>query len=110
LEAQVVMNHGFDRRGKPVLRPALVETEEGLYVFIDCMVHGRIAQCIACTSDTDSAKRDLREIPIPDRLSEANNSGQKTIARPAAARPSMQERSEAAGRSQGEAQVPRKPK
>jgi hypothetical protein len=110
LEAQVVMNRGFDRRGMPVLRPALVETEEGLFVFIDCMVHGRIAQCIACHADAHTAKRELRDIPDPDELSSTSSSGQKTIAQPGAGRSSMQDCSVVESRNQRDATVPRKPK
>jgi hypothetical protein len=51
-EATVVTHHGFDRSGHPIIRPALLETRDGLYVFLDCMVHGRIAQCISAPGDT----------------------------------------------------------
>jgi hypothetical protein len=43
-EATVVFNHGFDQHGRRALKPALVESAGDFYVFVDCLVHGRVAQ------------------------------------------------------------------
>lgn len=59
--ALVVFNRGF-QRGRRVLRPALVESDDGLYMFVDCPVHGRRAQAIAPACDAHLGKSLYREV------------------------------------------------
>jgi hypothetical protein len=45
------MHYGFDLYGNFVLRPALMETDLGLFALAECPVHGLIAQRIIVTDD-----------------------------------------------------------
>jgi hypothetical protein len=58
----VVFNRGFDKRGRRILKPALVESEDGLYLFVECPVHGRRAQAIAPSCDACLGKGLYREV------------------------------------------------
>jgi hypothetical protein len=50
-EVTVVMHFGVDLYGTYVLKPALVQTEAGVFVLVECPCHGRIAKRVCVTGD-----------------------------------------------------------
>src|SRR4051812_32273339 len=62
-EAGIVMYHGHDANGRMVLRPATLNTPEGLYVFMECPIHGCTAQCIAPPCDAHLGQGLISDVP-----------------------------------------------
>jgi hypothetical protein len=54
--AMVVFHRGFER-GRRVLKPALFESDDGVYLFLDCPIHGRRAQAVTPACNAHLGKR-----------------------------------------------------
>jgi hypothetical protein len=60
-EARVVKAEGLNRAGEIVTGPKTIQTADGLFIFLDCVVHGRVKQCIASPSEAEILTSEFRQ-------------------------------------------------
>jgi hypothetical protein len=60
-EALVVKTSGLNRAGEIVVGAQTVRTPKGLFVILDCPIHGRVMQCIAASCDGPMESESFRQ-------------------------------------------------